>query len=521
MDWNCGCLEASVGELVGGKEESMNWARGSTTTMEVMLDRFVFRRDGAKTFPENETTARSCTCIGVPFRVSVGLNAPPAISHFYLEWPRGPKPEAGPTCHLVAAHRGCVLFRLTSLVKSKTFPQHLLYPDDYFVYWPAATVDCPFWCRPFLARLPTWIRPKPKADPVRQEEKKADPVRQEKEEEKKCDSDSDESDLEDIVPTKEMEWAERLIRKKHEEEMALGVDVEHEVVRSSLVVENVGLLCEGDDGFVVAELQLATSSIHRVSAELALFRSSNGVGQWELKQRLPVDYRKSRDSTGMRRFWPQAVVPFGSSCLCWVDYRRGMIIGDVIEQSPKLSYIPFPPMAPTRCEDMHRGVCTTDGGSTLKFVDVVANKQQQRPRDNNTFTIFTYTLKKAAEGGRMRWEKDTVAPMMAEELWGLKTPSPIPHEVPLFPVVSMEKPQILHFLLSECTDYIDTVTLVTVDMDARTVMSVCPYIKGEQELHGEDADLAEARTSLLQPFLPAQFPRSLNLTRYRKRRIKE
>ncbi|CAL5004734.1 unnamed protein product [Urochloa decumbens] len=428
--------------------------------MEVMLDRFVFRRDGGAkpSFPENETTAGADTCIGVPFRVSIDLAAPPAISRFYLEWPRGPKPEAGP-------------------------------------------------------------RPKPEADPVKQEEKEAaDPVPgEEKEAENKSESDSDDSDMAaDMVPTKEMEWAERLIRKKHEEEMALGVDVDQGViVRSSLLVENVGLLCEGDD-FVVAELQLA-KSIHRVSAELSLFRSN--VGQWELKQRLPVDYRNRRDSTGMRRFWPQAVVPFGSSCLCWVDYRRGMILlGDVMEQSPnKLSYVPFPPVPPTGREHMHRGVCATDAGSTLKFVDVVvANKEQRRPCDDNTCTIFTYTLKTMAEGGRMRWEKDTVAPMTAEELWGLEAPLPIPHEVPLFPIVSMEKPQVLHFLLSECTDYIDTVTLVTVDMDTRTVMSVRPYIKGEQELlHGEDADLAEARTSLLQPFLPAHFSNSLDLnTRY-------
>ncbi|CAL5014092.1 unnamed protein product [Urochloa decumbens] len=462
--------------------------------MEVMLDRFVFRRDGGAkpSFPENETTAGADTCIGVPFRVSIDLAAPPAISRFYLEWPRGPKPEAGPRCHLVAAHRGCILFRLTSLVRSKTFPQHLLYPDDYFLYRPAAAADCPpSSSQPSLTRLPTWIRPKPEADPVKQEEKEAaDPVPgEEKEAENKSESDSDDSDMAaDMVPTKEMEWAERLIRKKHEEEMALGVDVDQGViVRSSLLVENVGLLCEGDD-FVVAELQLA-KCIHRVSAELSLFRSN------------------------------VAVVPFGSSCLCWVDYRRGMILlGDVMEQSPnKLSYVPFPPVPPTGREPMHRGVCATDAGSTLKFVDVVvANKEQRRPCDDNTFTIFTYTLKTMAEGGRMRWEKDTVAPMTAEELWGLEAPLPIPHEVPLFPIVSMEKPQVLHFLLSECTDYIDTVTLVTVDMDTRTVMSVRPYIKGEQELlHGEDADLAEARTSLLQPFLPAHFSNSLDLnTRY-------
>ncbi|KAF8653979.1 hypothetical protein HU200_062120 [Digitaria exilis] len=41
----------------------------------------------------------------------------------------------------------------------------------------------------------------------------------------------------------------------------------------------------------------------------------------------------------------------------------------------------------------------------------------------------------------------------------------------------------------------------------RQVLSVRPYIKGEQELYGEDADFAQARSSLLEPFLLAEFSR--------------
>ena len=62
----------------------------------------------------------------------LNLAVAPTISRFYLEWPGGPKPKTGPTCHIVAAHRGYVLFKLTSIVKSKTYPQDLLHPDDYF-----------------------------------------------------------------------------------------------------------------------------------------------------------------------------------------------------------------------------------------------------------------------------------------------------------------------------------------------------------------------------------------------------
>ncbi|RLN03250.1 hypothetical protein C2845_PM13G25590 [Panicum miliaceum] len=259
-----------------------------------------------------------------------------------------------------------------------------------------------------------------------------------------------------------------------------GVDVDQDIEPSSLIQENLGLVCSEDgDRFVVAELhQLdkTTTNDKGVLAELTMFRSDGGgpSSSWELMH-LPLDYHP-----GMRCFGPQAVVPFGS-CLCWVDYRLGMILADDVLQhkSPKLYYVPFPPVASKR-----------PGGAS------------------DTFTISTYTLT-TTEAGRMGWEKDAaVPPMTAEELWGLEALAPVPHEVPLFPLASMDRPEIIRFQLSEWYDYVDTVTLVTIDMIARTVVSVRPYIKGEQELHGEDADLAEARSSLLQPFLPAEFSTS-------------
>jgi len=109
---------------------------------------------------------------------------------------------------------------------------------------------------------------------------------------------------------------------------------------------------------------------------------------------------------------------------------------------------------PGAIEDMHRGVCAVDSGSTLKFIDVVASSKRLGAA-SDTFTISTYTLTTTeagrigwekdavapmtaeelttTEAGRIGWEKDAVAPMTAEELWGLEAPSPVPHEVPLFP----------------------------------------------------------------------------------------
>ncbi|KAF8753119.1 hypothetical protein HU200_011774 [Digitaria exilis] len=485
------------GRLAAGVTKSISRLERESASMEVMLDQYVFRRDGgAKRFPGNNTTAMAHTCIGVPFSVCVDLAPAPAISRFYLQWPGGPKPEAGRFCQIVAAHRGLLLLRFTSLFKSKTSPQDLQCADDYFVYTPVVSFG-----KPSLAHLPAWLSEKDREFYLRrQRERKEENIWKSRRT----------SSLFAEEDTPEVRRAEALTRERHEEQLALGVDVDQDIEPSSLIAENLGLVCSEDgDRFIVAELHRLYKTAMDQSgvylAELSMFRSSDDGGpssSWELKQ-LPVDYHP-----GLHCFEPQAVVPF-DSCLCWVNYRRGMILAhDVLEhKSPKLSYVALP-RSFTRShlleyERMHRGVCATDGGRLLKLVDVVSNNQQCLYEIS--FAIVTYTLTKTKDGC-MEWARDAATPMTDKELWGLKAPAPVPHEVPMLPLVSMDKPHIIHFLLSELTDNIDTLTLVTVDMDDRTVLSVRPYIKGEQELCGEDADLARARSSFLEPFLPAEFP---------------
>lgn len=479
--------------------------------MEVMLDRFVFRCDHGATrrFPENETTASGSTRIGAPFRACIDTAAPPTISRFYLEWPGGPDPEASRSSDLVAAHRGCVLLRLTSFVRSKTTPQRLVFPDDYFFYRPGG---CGSSSPPSLTRLPTWIRPEePDADPacvhcggglvVEEEEAEVEP----------------ETRTGAEVLTEGKLWLQRVLLQMHEEEMALGVDVEEEVVRSSLVGANVGLVCRRDsDEYVVAHLQPYMSN-NKVSAELCVLRGGGAAAatQWDVT-RLPVSYSKRRGgSRGLELISLHATVPFGDR-LCWIDYSQGMIVGDVLEpQNPELYFLPFPPVPRRGLEQMRRGVSATDGGRSLKFVDVVIHTGMMPP--TTSFTIYVYALTAAAEDGGMMWELDADAkPMTCEELWGLEAPAPIPHEVPLHPLVRMDEPHVLCFMLAECTDYVDTITLVTVDMESRKVLSVYPYTKGAQDLDGEDADLAEEKSNLPVPFFSVEFSKTLS---FKKRRI--
>jgi hypothetical protein len=45
------------------------------------------------------------------------------------------------------------------------------------------------------------------------------------------------------------------------------------------------------------------------------------------------------------------------------------------------------------------------------------------------------------------------------------------------------------------------------------VNSVVPYIKGDEELNGEDADMVKEKSHLLKSFLPSEFLKFFNLTR--------
>lgn len=176
---------------------------------------------------------------------------------------------------------GRLLLRFTSLFKSKTSPQDLQCADDYFLYTYTPVVPGG---KPSLARLPAWLREEDKELYLRtqQERKKVENMW------KSCRPSSHSAE-----ETPEVRWVDALLREEHEEQMALGVDVDEDIEPSSLIPENLGLVCSEDgDRFVVAELHqlYKTTNDEGVSAELSLFRSDGGgPSSLEIKH-LPLDY---------------------------------------------------------------------------------------------------------------------------------------------------------------------------------------------------------------------------------------
>ncbi|KAF7085626.1 hypothetical protein CFC21_089030 [Triticum aestivum] len=62
-------------------------------------------------------------------------------------------------------------------------------------------------------------------------------------------------------------------------------------------------------------------------------------------------------------------------------------------------------------------------------------------------------------------------------------------------------------------DGIDNVSVVTVDMKAKEMVSSHPYIKGNEDLLGKDADMVRRKSHLLQPFISSRLPEFFNRAR--------
>jgi hypothetical protein len=214
-------------------------------------------------------------------------------------------------------------------------------------------------------------------------------------------------------------------------------------------------------------------------------------------QNLQIHYRQ--DELLDLLYWKtDTVIPF-SNFLCWVNYYRGGILFcDVFEEMPKLVYLWLPIADRPRDTSAHpffdtkRSVCVTEAG--LKFVDVSCEDGElSGPMELGTgFTITCHTLK-ISESGDMKWDKDFS--ITSKDLWACNSSDLLPRSALMYPLVSMDRPHLVHFLLADQSwdgiynvstvsiddesrdDEIDKVFSVSIDMTAKAVVSILPYIE--------------------------------------------
>lgn len=81
-------------------------------------------------------------------------------------------------------------------------------------------------------------------------------------------------------------------------------------------------------------------------------------------------------------------------------------------------------------------------------------------------------------------------------------------------LLSMDDINVAHFVLYDWVGLFGKVSLDTIDPSTKRVVGpVVLYTNGEEDLSTDYADLVKAKPSFFMHFLPAEFPKFLNLQR--------
>nr|CAB3491123.1 unnamed protein product [Digitaria exilis] len=185
--------------------------------------------------------------------------------------------------------------------------------------------------------------------------------------------------------------------------------------------------------------------------ELRLLRyQGSGGGGWSVK-RPKISHYHSKGGGELPSSWRNdVIVPFGDR-LCWVDLQRGLLLSDVLdEENPGLRFVPLPE-DPFFGRAPYRNVCVTACGGAMKFVNIFprcccsgAGWSYCRS-SHHAYTVHTWTL--TTED--MAWVKDGT--MDTTQIWAVDRYKslPLPHVRLEFPVVSLDEPHAICFVVCE------------------------------------------------------------------------
>lgn len=440
----------------------------------MLLERFVFRRDDKKSFPDDTKApirASGITSWNAPFRIAFCLAKPPLTSRLYAKLPRFPDPRKQTPLAILATHSNLLLLRVGIKTPARRLVQDLFI---YNAYEPSTLKALPPCREPYTDYSRSSGDNLPRGRPLQKEEQRL------------------------------------------------------------LEVQSMGLLCQGGGGqeFAVAEL-LVFKSIHSKSyADICLLCSPTSAapvlgGNWN-SFRVPIlGIDDSNDPWHLCCWDTDTVIPF-RRWLCWIDYHRGILFCDVFgEPIPTVSFLAFPldeyPSAHTHKEIkpsswLYHGVSVIFGGSMIKFVNVTRHDDigYGELKPGSGFTITCHTLELGYHTpipmfDNAVWNLDYK--VTSAELWSANPPEHLPHTILMFPQIDIERPHVVHFIISEFQFVIKKMWLVSIDMNTKKVESFVPYISGKEGLETDDADLTRRRSAAPMPFLPCDFSAFLRLSR--------
>ncbi|BAD72215.1 unknown protein [Oryza sativa Japonica Group] len=381
-----------------------------------ILNRYGARRDSFRGDDRDRTTsAVSYTSGGDQISVSFELVKPPETSLLTLDWPQGPRPSAGTTSYpYVIAAHDNVV--LFQIIS----PDKYARPSaiDYFVYNANSSSSSNH--HPSLTRLPVsyWRR----RDTLRP----------------------------------------RIMSRE-------GTCI---------------LSCSNNSpSFVVAELERRSCQ----SSETNIYLFASGSDDWRVFRNVPI---RHGDGLAHLCWWTtDAVLSYHNRYMIWVDYLvAGMIVakvahpGRVDPPEPVLWYVPLPvdpvdgnPYDIDRgrgCPQASRSVCATHHG--IKFVNVNQHGggSSSSSSSSRSFSITLWSWREEDQ----TWGED--ATLDADQLRDLDSENRLPNIQPEFPVVDMENPYAVCFLLNERYHTADpnaTTWMIKVHMKKKVLLDCTGY----------------------------------------------
>ncbi|TVT97035.1 hypothetical protein EJB05_57745, partial [Eragrostis curvula] len=298
-----------------------------------------------------------------------------------------------------------------------------------------------------------------------------------------------------------------------------------------------------EGSFLVADLLLECPEMHhnRGRREFNLRVLWSGSDNWMAFKNMHI--RGANDGCELDWWCSDAVVPYRSRSLIWVDYYRGVIFADLTnpEKKPDLRYVPLPVEPPEGNPynieeyggrghpELSRSLSVTRYG--IKFISVDHQRSTNFGVEHWKWThTFRITIWSLSDDG-VTWRRDTR--LYAEDLWALDSKNRFPHVALEFPVVNMENPNAMCFTVDEeshSPGSRDRVCMVEIDIKREVLLAVTDYSK---ERHLFNLDSVKIATDLprylVHPFgrllydhvqyyegrktMPIRFPLQLILTK--------
>uniref|UniRef100_A0A0D9XPM6 DUF1618 domain-containing protein n=1 Tax=Leersia perrieri TaxID=77586 RepID=A0A0D9XPM6_9ORYZ len=267
-----------------------------------------------------------------------------------------------------------------------------------------------------------------------------------------------------------------------------------------LNAQATGILRRGGAGeeFVVAELVGKGYDDGFTPEYLLVLRSNDG--EWKLtKVQIVHDDGKAEE---VSRWKSDMVFPIADRLLCWVDLYRGVILCNPFDERPHLLYVSLPVDAPKDkfdrefgdysinprlCPIEKRGFWVSDDGTELRFVNISprcccgSSGITSCHNSNNAFVITSWTMRMK----EMTWVMEAMVD--ATEFWSLEAYAGLPNVRPKHPLVSMDNPHLIFFVVEEerqrKKSHVDRAKwLVMFDMRSKTMLSVIRYDESDRRI---------------------------------------